>query len=122
MQDRAAAPRQYQRRQDIRGNRPMVLGKLKGVVPPVNVYVGGCSPETTADDLKGYCINDLKVDVTECEPLNSKSEYTKSFRVIVDAVSREKILKSDMWPVNIVVRRYYAPKAPRVNSDDQNVS
>ena len=112
--------RQYQRRSDIRGNREMVLGNFKGVVPLVNVYVGGCSLETTPADVKAYCENDLKVDVKECVDLISKSEYTKSFRVMVDAVSREKVLKSDMWPCNVVIRKFYTPRSRKENTNVQN--
>ena len=86
-------------------------------MPLVYMYVGGCSLETTADDLKNYCVNDLKVKIDECVPLNTKSEYTKSFKIKTDAVSRNSLMSSEKWPQDVVVRKFYTPRTHR----DQNV-
>ena len=80
----------------------------------MNVYVGGCSKSTTTEGLQVFCKNHLKIDVEECEPLLSRSTVTKSFRIKVDVDTMKNIMKPELWPTDVYLRKFYAPKRPNV--------
>ena len=84
----------------------------------MNIYVGGCAKTVTMESLKDFCENHLKIDVKECEPLNSRSTETQSFRIKVDVLTRDNIIKSELWPEDVYLRKYYQPR--RQNNLAQN--
>ena len=73
------------------------------------IFVGGCSKEATDEELKEYC-NNNGVPVKKCELLNQTSEWSRSFKLSINANHREKILSADFWPAGIYVRHFYRAK------------
>ena len=72
----------------------------------LDVFVGGCGVETTENSIVHYCtVNG--VNVRKCEVLDGKSEWTKSFKVSIEANKRDDLLNADFWPKGIFVRKFF---------------
>ena len=110
--------RRRQRPPDIRGKKGNLNHAFKGALPLTDIYIGGCDKTCTENDLKDYCTNAIKVNVHKCAPLTTRSEYTKCFRIKVDVLSKEKIMLPDMWPENIIIRKYYWPRNNNFNHEN----
>ena len=106
--------RNFQRRADCRGNLQLDSCPISGAKPYVNVYVGGCAKSNTTEALQDFCKNHLKIDFEECETLLSRSTVTKSFRIKVDVDTMKNIMKPELWPTDVYLRKFYAPKRPNV--------
>ena len=62
---------------------------------PVNhVYIGGCSVNTSTDLILKYC-TDQDIDVKDIAELNTRSNYSKSFRITIDASHTDVVMKED---------------------------
>ena len=78
----------------------------------LDLFVGGCGLNTTEGDLTKYC-SENNITVKKCEMLDSRSEWTKSFKISVDASIRDKLLEAEFWPTGIFVRKFFRPKEVR---------
>ena len=56
-----------------------------------NLFVGGCSLETTESDISGHC-SELGVVLSECENLATKAGWYKAFRIVADDSKRDDLL------------------------------
>ena len=98
--------------------RNIINGSRKGSVPSdsfggdriLDIYVGGCKNETTADIINDYC-RKYGVNIKKCELLPKKSDWVQSFKVSVNFEDREKLLKGDFWPTGIYVRKFFKGKS-----------
>lgn len=84
-------------------------GILVGSKPTSTIYVGGCTTDATENSLIQYC-NDQGVDVKDVTELNTRSLYSKSFRITIDASLNETVMKEDFWPERIVFRKFFFPR------------
>ena len=108
----------------VRGCRKLESSTLRGTLPLVDIFVGGWDKDTTVDNIKNYCTNELKIDYTECVPMVTKSERYNAFRIKLDLVTRDTIMNPDSWPEWVFVRKFYKPRRPTnlVHNTQQDVS
>ena len=99
----------------IQGTKEGVQGGLVGVDPVVDIFVGGCSLDATPENIEELC-KEHDVNVRKCEPLPTKSQWYKSFKVSILLHDREKLLSADVWPRGVFVRKFYRPRRPGGNS------
>ena len=69
--------------------------------------MGRCEASVTPEILTNYIKSDLKVNVVNCECISVENLDTKSFKVSVASSDRDSLLKPDLWPENIHIRKYF---------------
>jgi len=91
----------------IIGTRALALDdttKLRAVVKKKWIFVSRLAVDVTVEDIKQYL---GKAEITaECFELKTKYNTYKSFKVGVNAEHTDKLLDSDFWPVNTLVREF----------------
>ena len=103
------------RSRGIRGSAA-VKGKLVGVPAPlkcVNIFVGRLAASVSANDVRDHvinCIGDGQVVVVqEVSHCYQKWGY-RGFKVSVPMLELAKILKPDVWPCDVTVKRFLERK------------
>ena len=90
----------------IRGSRT-TNGAFKGVQETRDIYVGRCDVDVTSNVLSEYIKETLKINIIGCICLSGDDSPVKSFKVTVSADDSYEMLKDDVWPLNIRVRKYF---------------
>ena len=106
----ARNPRNFARK-NITGTRTTATGGLAGVERVVDLFLGGCSLDSSADQIKNFC-ESSNVPLKNCEDLESKSLYYKSYKISVPISLRDQLLNEEFWPTGIFIRKFYKPKVP----------
>ena len=102
-------PRRNRRRNEaINGSRQSSSGLTSGT-RILDIFVGGCERGTTDGNITEYCVSN-GVPIKKCESLESKSEWSCSFKISVEASERDKLLTGEFWPQGIAVRKFYRAK------------
>ena len=96
------------RRKNITGTRAQD-SSLKAVPRILDVFVGGCGLDTTDSTITDYC-QTQQAQILKCEPLESKSEWYKCYKISVAADNRDVLLDANFWPQGIFVGKYYKPR------------
>ena len=104
---------QKPRRVNINGTRAAVSSGLTSGLRILDIFVGGCGLQTSADEISNYC-RDNDVIVKKCESIETKSEWYKSYKISIDASIRDKLLDAEFWPEGIFVRKFFRPYKTRV--------
>ena len=60
-----------------------------------------------SESLKTYILEELGVRVYRCEQLTTRSQSSKCFKVNLDVKDRDKLLSPDVWPEDIVCRKFF---------------
>ena len=74
-----------------------------------DLYVGGCNTDSSSENIADYCRRNGVV-VKNSESLPQNLQWVKSFKISVGENDREKLLKSEFWPLGIYVRKFYRRK------------
>ena len=112
-----AAPKPRTRKPVIRGTKS-VVGKPFGAVRYADLYIGGCYKDITEDDIKGYCNDILNVKFKDCVPLVTKSSRFSSFKLTLEFEDRNKLLDGELWPKNVVIRKFTQPRVAASNNSN----
>lgn len=104
----------YKRRRRNR-NRHGIIGSrvdnkdtsIKSAARYADIYVGNCDISVTEESLSDYIFDVLNIRVNNCEPLASKTTQSKSFKINLKMIDREKLLSAEVWPEGIYCRKYY---------------
>ena len=104
---------QKPRRVNINGTKAAVSSGLTSGLRILDIFVGGCGLQTSADEISNYC-RDNDVIVKKCESIETKSEWYKSYKISIDASIRDKLLDAEFWPEGIFVRKFFRPYKTRV--------
>ena len=64
----------------------------------------------TADSLSAYILAETSIKISACEMLETKSNVSKSFKVSLNMKDRERLLNPDVWPEEIICRKFYKPR------------
>ena len=96
-------PSKLQRQQNKTENKP--LGKLVGAarIRKRVYYLGGISPECSAEDIQNFC--DPGCRLIECRMLPSRRYGTQAARLVVPENPEIKLESLD-WPPNLYLRRW----------------
>ena len=100
--------RKGRRFKNIAGTASKSVG-LAGAPRVVDIYVGGCSLETTSQNIEDFC---RKNDVVcrKSEELKTKSEWYKSFKISITSGDRDKVLSPEIWPEGVFVRKFFSSR------------
>ena len=85
-----------------------------GVERVVDLFLGGCSLDSTTDQIKSFC-ESSSVQLKSCEDLESKSLYYKSYKISVPLSVRDQLLSEEFWPTGIFIRKFYKPRVSAQN-------
>ena len=83
---------------------------LKNSPRRADIYVGNCDVDVSPESLQQYIEEEVKIKVKKCEKLITRYDNYASFKVTLFINDREKLLSSDVWPSDIVCRKYYSPR------------
>lgn len=106
--NRRIPPIRRRNRFDIAGSGVFDSG-LSGVEKIVDLFVGGCSLQSTTIIIEDHC-KSLDVNPSKVEELKTKSEWYKAFKISVNLSQREKLIDPKSWPVGVYVRKFFKPR------------
>ena len=86
---------------------------IKGVVKKADLYVGNCDLNVNSEAIKEYIYKECKISIESCEELKSRNPSSKSFKVTLNIKDRNKLLSSDVWPEDIICRKFFSPRNNR---------
>ena len=79
---------------------------LVGVERVMDIFLGGCSKDTTCEMIKAYCSTN-KMVIKKVEALQTKSEWYQPFKISLGAAERDRLLDAELWPKDCFVRKYF---------------
>ena len=104
----------YQRKRNstVYGSAPSQGTAFQSANRVLDVFVGGCGLESNVEQIKSHC-ESQGIVVINCVHLDSRSEWSKSFKISVNLPDRDKLLDPALWPNGIFVRKFYKPRSAR---------
>jgi hypothetical protein len=107
----------------------MIVGKsisvgliyIKGADLTVNRHIGCIDNSVELETLCQY-VSTKDVTVVELEQLDTKHSRFKSFRLRVKKLEIRKVDDPEFWEEKIIIRPFYKPRSPRINSDGINTT
>ena len=85
------------------------LVSVKGADLTINKYVGRFHNDVVEEDVRKF-IEDKGVTVVELEPLDTKHQRFKSFRLRFKRGQLDKIEDGDFWPEGVIVSPFFRPR------------
>ena len=61
-----------------------------------------------AESIADYILKEMNIVVNKCEPLVSRNENSKSFKVTLNLRDRQRLLSPEVWPEGIICRKFYS--------------
>jgi len=80
----------------------------------LDIFIGGCSLESSIDDIKNHCSNKGIVVRNICD-LETRALWYKAFKLTVNADDREKLLVPEAWPEGVFVRKFFNARGTNDN-------
>ena len=75
-----------------------------------DLYLGNCDLEVTTDSLISYVKKETGISVIACKELETRSTMSKSFKISLNMSDRQKLLDPNVWPEEIICRKFYNPR------------
>ena len=97
-------------RMRIVGNSGRVSTLLKGASRTTDLYIGNCDTDVTGDMLTQYISDIINVSIKHCEQLVTRYDNYNSFKLTVSVNDKDKLLSPDVWPDEVVCRKYFYPR------------
>ena len=91
----------------IIGTKDKNNSNFKGAVRVFDLYIGNCFEGVSSQILTDYISEECDIKIKSCSELNTKIPNSKAFKISVMDAERDILLKSDIWPKNIICRKYY---------------
>ena len=79
---------------------------FKGAKKQLDLYLGNIDIDCSCDTIRDNLANDFKVNVIDCSELKV-TKYSKSFKITVLAVDRDKLLNPAIWPTGVTCRKFF---------------
>ena len=96
------------KKRGIVGNKKSTTDtKLKSAERILDIYVGNCDISTTCDTLTEYILDESSMKLKNCIELKSSHGYSKSFKISVLSNERDLLLKPEIWPNGVSVRKFF---------------
>ena len=108
------------RRKDIIKGTRKGNGLFKGVSGNCDLYVGKCDKSVTIDTIMEYIKVEYDINVISCECLHNNRDDINSFKVTLSFEDRNKMLNPNLWPENILVRKYFSGKSRKHGRNDKS--
>ncbi|KAG8223102.1 hypothetical protein J437_LFUL002050 [Ladona fulva] len=103
--------KRQQRSNSIVGKSSQPVNGVSGVPRRATIYVGCISLETSSKDIKHFLAGKYSDHEFSCEDFRS-NKFHRSFKVNIPLSLRDELLDSALWPNNVVVGKFFPPKAP----------
>lgn len=94
----------HKRRKMIRGSRTE-NASISAVESRKWIFVSRLQKHTTEEDLKSY-LTENNIEIISCDKLVIRSDQIAAFKIGIPASLEENIYRSDLWPINTIVRPY----------------
>ena len=113
----------------LQGPKYTVGANIRSVIPNMKsvlqtkvskLFVSRFAPKTTEDTVANFVSKKLKCPVS-CSKIVTASPNSASFKLVVSAALRAKVVSLEFWPAAILVRTYYEPK-PKVPTSEPTPS
>ena len=92
----------------LRGARKGVgTSSFRAVKRTVDVFLGRVHKDNLIQDIKDYVKDTFNVECLNIEKLEIKTEVFNAFKIKVSLSDRELLFKPNLWPEDVVVRKYY---------------
>jgi len=72
----------------------------------LDIFVGGCSLDSSADDIAVHCVG-KNISVKSVSPLVTRAPWYKAYKVTVAAADREKLLVPEAWPDGYICKKIF---------------
>ena len=96
----------------VKGTKASTSGGLASTEKVFDVYVGGCSPDSTVQQMEEFCVGN-GITLKRCELLSQNNDWVKSYKISIRAQDRDKLLEGDFWPEGLYVRKFYKARAQK---------
>ena len=83
---------------------------IRGAKRYADLYIGNCDLDVNADSLILYVMKETGIKIHKCELLESRSTLSRSFKLSLHMNDRYKLLSPDVWPEDIICRKFYSPR------------
>ena len=84
------------------------MNDLRSAVKTADLYLGNCNLSVTSEIIENYVLKEMNIKLRKCEPLKARDPNTTSFKLTLTLDDRLKLLNADVWPENIVCRKFYS--------------
>ena len=84
------------------------MSGLRGAVKTADLYLGNCDLSVTSEIIEDYVLKEMSIKIMKCESLKARDPNTTSFKLTLTLDDRLKLLNADVWPENIVCRKFYS--------------
>ena len=85
------------------------LVSIKGADLTINKYIGRLHNDVTVDAVRKF-IGDQGVTVVELEPLDTKHQRFKSFRLRIRRSDLDRVEDGEFWPEGVLVSSFFRPR------------
>lgn len=80
---------------------------LKAVKRTVDVFIGRVDIEADESVISDYIKETFDITCSKVEKLQIKTDLYNAFKVTVSLTEREALFKSDMWPEDVIINKFY---------------
>ena len=80
---------------------------LKAVKRTVDVFIGRVDIEADESVIRDYIKDTFDITCSKVEKLQIKTDLYNAFKVTVSLTEREALFKSDMWPEDVIINKFY---------------
>lgn len=115
---KAVSQRGNNNRGRLTGARRDGISSLKAVKRTADVFIGRIDKEADEDVLRDYIKETFNIICNKVEKLQIKTELYNAFKVTVSLSEREALFKSDLWPEDIVINKFYNRSKKTLGSTD----
>ena len=84
-----------------------------------DLFVFNLDADTTGEGLKKFLL-DSEITAEEVECQSKDNSFNKSFRLKVDSVDADKLLKPEFWPARVGIRPFFRKRVQRNTESNQN--
>ena len=89
---------------------------IRGASRLFTMYIGKLEEKTKETSIIKHIKKKTNIEPKECEKLECKIAGCSSFKVVVLEQEARILLNSDIWPTNVVCRRFFFPRAVEHNN------
>ena len=96
---------------NIMGAKKTSHNNFKGVKRTVDVFLGRVVKTAAIEDISNYIEETFNVTPISLEPIKIGSKVFNAFKLTVLLDQRDKLFNADMWPEDVVVKKYYSRRS-----------
>ena len=91
----------------LTGARKDGVSSLKAVKRTADVFIGRIDKGADEEVIRNYIKETFNIICAKVEKLSIKTDLYNAFKVTVSLSEREALFKSDLWPEDVVINKFY---------------